>query len=278
MDDLKNNKVPLIYYIKLRASFKKRQWIQTEVTVRKLSIRVKIGDFFPRVTLEYLEKQYDTSSILCQALCIISKPLVNSNWSYSPEKLNTDPNRWFFCPMWPWNLMDDLGKQQGTFPIRHQALCIISKPSVNSNLSYSSETLNSRQNRRFLSCVTLKFDEWPWRTIGHLFYVSSSLVHRFIAIREFKHELQSGDAKFGSKLMIFCSVWPWNLRKMSFKNNKAPLLYYFKLCVLFCSRRWIQTGVTVRKRPIWLKKPTIIFSCVTLKFDGWPRKIIWHIS
>ena len=44
-----------------------------------------------------------------------------------------------------------------------------------------------------LSCVTLKFDGWPWKTIGHLFYAASSCVHDFIAIREFKLELESGN-------------------------------------------------------------------------------------
>ena len=40
--------------------------------------------------------------------------------------------------------------------------CIISKPSVNSNWSYSPETLNSGRNWCFfLSCVTLKLDRWP---------------------------------------------------------------------------------------------------------------------
>ena len=39
--------------------------------------------------------------------------------------------------------------------------------------------------------VTLKFDEWPWKTIGHLFYTTSSFVHHFIAIHVFKLELQS---------------------------------------------------------------------------------------
>ena len=42
---------------------------------------------------------------------IISKPWVNSNWSYSPETLNSGQNRHFFWPVWPWNLMDDLEKQ-----------------------------------------------------------------------------------------------------------------------------------------------------------------------
>ena len=40
---------------------------------------------------------------------------------------------------------------------------------------------------------------------------------------------------------------------MTFKNNRAPLLCYFKLCAAFRSHWWIQTGVKVRKRPIWVK-------------------------
>ena len=57
-----------------------------------------------------------------------------------------------------------------------------------------------------LSCVTLKFDGWPWKTIGHLFFAVSSFVQHFIAISEFKLELQSGNAQFGSKSTIFRAV------------------------------------------------------------------------
>ena len=63
----------------------------------------------------------------------------------------------------------------------------------------------------FLSCVTLKFDRWPCKTIGHLFYATSSFVHHFVAIGEFKLELQSGNAQSGSNLTIFRAVRPWNL-------------------------------------------------------------------
>ena len=35
-----------------------------------------------------------------------------------------------FCPVWPWNLMDEHGKQKGSSSILHQALCIISYPLV----------------------------------------------------------------------------------------------------------------------------------------------------
>ena len=45
--------------------------------------------------------------------------------------------------------------------------------------------------------VTLKFYGWPWKTIGHLSFAVSSFVQHFIAIGEFKLELQSGNAQFG---------------------------------------------------------------------------------
>ena len=59
--------------------------------------------------------------------------------------------------------------------------------------------------------VTLKFDGWPWKTIGHLSFAVSSFVQQFIAIGEFKLELQSRNAQFGSNSKIFRAVWPWNL-------------------------------------------------------------------
>ena len=40
---------------------------------------------------------------------------------------------------------------------------------------------------------------------------------------------------------------------MTLEKNKASLLCCFKLCATFYSHWWIQTGVTVRKRPIWVK-------------------------
>ena len=89
------------------------------------------------------------------------------------------------------------------------------------------------------------------KIMGHLFYTTSSSVHHFKAIGEFKLELQSGNAQFGLKSAIF-PLWPWNLTDDLEKqqNNEAPLLYYVKLCASFQSHQWIQTGVTVRKRSI----------------------------
>ena len=46
----------------------------------------------------------------------------------------------------------------------------------------------------FFSHVTLKYDGSPSKTIGHFFYATSSFVQHFIAIDEFKLELQSVNA------------------------------------------------------------------------------------
>ena len=59
--------------------------------------------------------------------------------------------------------------------------------------------------------VTSKFDLWPCKTTGHLFYATSCFAHHFVAIGELKLELQSGNAQSGSNSAIFWAVWPWNL-------------------------------------------------------------------
>ena len=63
----------------------------------------------------------------------------------------------------------------------------------------------------FSACMTLKFDGWPQKRIGHVFYTMSSFVNHFKSIGEVQLELQSGNAQFGSKLVIFGPAWPWNL-------------------------------------------------------------------
>ena len=145
---LQNNRAPLLYYIKLCASFHTHWWFQISVTVRKRSIRVKIDDFFSR--------------------------------------------------------------------------------------------------------VTLKFDVWPSKTIAHLFYATSSFVQHFVAIGEFKLELQSGKPNLG-QIRWFLEPCDLEILQMTLQNNRAPLLCYFKLCASFRTHWWIKIGVTVRKRPIWVK-------------------------
>ena len=63
---------------------------------------------------------------------------------------------------------------------------------------------------------------------------------------------------------------------MTSTNNMAPILYFIKLCASFRIHRWIQTGVTVRKRSIQVTIGNFL-SRVTLKFHGLPWKTIWHL-
>ena len=123
--------------------------------------------------------------------------------------------------------------------------------------------------------MTLIFDEWPRKTIRHLFYTTSNCVHHFKSIGELKLELQSGNAQFRYNLWFFVprdlEIW-W----MTLKNNRTPLLYYIKLCAAFQSHWHIQTVVTVWKCSIRVKIGDFL-SRVTLKIDLWPWKTIGHL-
>ena len=111
---------------------------------------------------------------------------------------------------WSWKTIGHLFYASSSFVYHFIAFC-------ENKMNYSPETPNLGQNRRFfLSRVNLNFYRWPWKTIGHLFYATPSFVLHFIAIREFKMELQSGNTKFGSKSVIFCvlcdlDLWPLTL-------------------------------------------------------------------
>ena len=95
----------------------------------------------------------------------------------------------------------------------------------------------------FFSHVTSKFDGWPWKTIAHLFNATSSFVHHFLAIGEFKLELQSGNAQFGSKSTIFFTlmtlqidVWAWKIiRKLFSMLLQALCIISFPLVNSNCS-------------------------------------------
>ena len=108
---LKNNKVPLLCYFKLCASFQNHQCIQTGVTVRKHSIWVKICDFFVLCDLEFRQMtlKNNRAPVLCYfELCASFQ---NHQW------IQTGVTVWKhsirvkignLCPVWPWNLMDDI--------------------------------------------------------------------------------------------------------------------------------------------------------------------------
>ena len=149
--------------------------------------------------------------MLLQALCRISYPLVNSNWSYSPETPNLGQIRHFLEPC-------DLEIWRMTLKNNRAPLLCYFKLCASFHSHWWIQTGVTVRKRPIwfkigdiLSRVTLKFDGWPWKTIGHLSFAVSSFVQHFIAIGEFKLELLSGNAQFGSNSKIFRAVWPWNL-------------------------------------------------------------------
>ena len=90
---------------------------------------------------------------------------------------------------------------------------------------------------------------------GDIFHVTGPLCGEFTGHRWIPRT-KASDAE------LWCFLW-W----MTLKNNRAYLLNYIKLCASFQIHRWIQTGVTVRKRSIQVKINDFL-SHVTLKFDG----------
>ena len=130
-----------------------------------------------------------------------------------------------FCPMSLWSLMDVLENNR----VHYRPCASFQKHRWIQKLESQSKIAQfGSKSVIFLSRVTLKFDETLIKKIGHLCYTISSFVHHFTAIGEFKLELQSGDAQFGSKSAIFvpCDLQIW---LMTLKNNRAPLL---TLCII----------------------------------------------
>ena len=154
---------------------------------------------------------------------------MNSNWSYSPETPNLGQIRRFLEPcdleIWRMTLQNN----------RAPLLCYFKLcASFHTHWWFQiSVTVRKRSIRvkieDFFSRVTLKFDGWPSKTIGHLFYTTSSFVQHFIAIGEFKLELQSGNALSGSNLTIFRAMRPWNLTN-DFARQKGTSSMLLKLC------------------------------------------------
>ena len=159
-----------------------------------------------------LEKWEGTSSIQHQALRIISNPSVNSNWSYTPETLNSGQNRRFFVPcdleIWWMTLENNMApllyyiKLCASFQIHRW---------IETEFTVRKRSIRVKIGDFFLSCVTLKLDGWPGKTIGHLFYTTPSFVHHFKSIGEFKLELTVRKRSIWVKIGVFCPVWPWNL-------------------------------------------------------------------
>ena len=212
---LENNREPLLYYIKLCASFQIHRWIETEVTVRKRPIRVKIGNFFVlcdiqiwRMTLEINRAPLLYYTKLCASFQIhrliqigvtVRKPSIWVKIGNFLSRVTLKFDRW------PWKTIGHLFYVASSFVHHFTAISEFKLELQSGNAQFGSKSTI------FFSRVTLKLNGWPSKTIGHLFYATSSFVQHFVAIGEFKLEFQSGNAQSGSNSTIFRAVRPWNL-------------------------------------------------------------------
>ena len=105
---------------------------------------------------------------------------------------------------WPWKTIAHLFYTTLSFVHHFKAIGEFKLELQSGNAQFQS-------NRQFFVLCDLEIWETTLKINRHLSYAASSFVHHFIAIGEFKLELQSGNAQFRSKLAIFCPVWPWNL-------------------------------------------------------------------
>ena len=250
---LENNRAPLLYYIKLCLSFQIHRWIETEVTVRKRSIRVKIRDFLSCVTLKFDgwpwktigHLFYTTSSFVHHFKSIgeFKLELQSRNAQFGVKIGNILSRVTLKFDGWPRKTIGHLFYVASSFVHHFTAISEFKLESESGNAQFWSKSTI------FFSRVTLKFNGWHWKTIGHLFYATSSFVHHFIT-------LNSGQNR---RFFVLCDLEIW---WMTLENNRAPLLYYIKLCASFQIHRWIQIWVTVRKRSIQVKIDDF-FSCVT---------------
>ena len=106
---------------------------------------------------------------------------------------------------WPWKTIGHLFYATLSFVHHFKPIGVFRLKLQSGNAQFGSKSTIC------FSHVTSKFFGWPWKTIGHLIYATSSFVHHFVPIGEFKLDLQSGNAQCGSNSTIFRALWPWNL-------------------------------------------------------------------
>ena len=178
---------------------------------------------------------------------------MNSNWSYSPETLNSGWNHRFFVSrdlvIW-WMTLKNIK----AYPLHYTKLCASFQDHwwIQTGVAVRKRSIPVKINDFF---VSRDLEIW-WMTLKNnkaslLYYVKPCALfqsHEFnqigVAVRKCSIPVKIGDFFVPYDL----EIW-W----MSSKNNKASRLYYIKLCASFWSHRSTQTWFTVQKRSICVK-------------------------
>ena len=157
---------------------------------------------------------------------------MNSNWSYSPETPKLGRIRRLLEPcdleMWRMTLKNNRAPLLCYFKL-YASFC--SHRWIQAGVTVRKHLIWVKIDN-FFSRVTLQFDVWPWKTIKHLFYATSSFVHHLVAIGDFIFELQTGNAQFGSNWTIFRAVWPCNLTYDLEKQHGTSTMLFQALCII----------------------------------------------
>ena len=77
-----------------------------------------------------------------------------------------------------------------------------------------------------------------------MLHQASCIVSKLLVNTICSYSLETPNSGQNQLFFFLCDLEIW---RMTLKNNRAPLLCYFKLCASFHNHWWIQTGVTVRK-------------------------------
>ena len=135
------------------------------------------------------------------ASCIISKPSVNSNWSYSRETLNSGQNQRFFTPC---ELLSMTLKNNRAHLLCYCKLCVSfhSHRSIQTGVTVRKRSIWVKIRNVFCPVWLWYLNRWPWKTIAHIFYVTLSFVHHFIVIGVFKLESQPGNTQIGARFVL----------------------------------------------------------------------------
>ena len=166
---------------------------------------------------------------------------MNSNWIYSPEMLNLGRNWWYVIPcdlgIW-WMTMENI---RAPLLCYFKLVCSISYPLVNSNWSYSLETTNLGQIRRFLEPCDLKI--WQMTLQNN----RAPLLCYFKLVCSISYPLVNSNWSYSletpnlGQIRWFLEPCDLKIWQMTLQNNRAPLLCYFKLYASFRTHWWIQT-------------------------------------
>ena len=164
---------------------------------------------------------------------------MNSNWSYSPETPNLGQIRRFLepCDLEIWrmtlkNIRAPLLSNMKLYASFHHHMWIQTGVTVRKRLSW------------VVTSVTLTFDLWPWPFAWTLRWSLVITPENFMMIRWWEHsqkvvtdrrtdgltDRRTDRRKIPCQIRRFLQPCDLEIWRMTLKNNRAPLLHYFKHC------------------------------------------------